>query len=40
MLTRDDLIREAQNRGGTFPALALVYLVLVGTLVATAFAIV
>lgn len=40
MITRDDLIREAQNRRGTLPALLLVYLTLVGTLLATAYAIV
>ena len=40
MMTRDDLIREAQNRRGTLPALVLVYMALVGTLVATAYAIV
>ena len=40
MLTRDDLIREYRARSATFPALALVYLVLIGTMALTAFAIV
>lgn len=40
MLTRDDLIREYRARGATFPALLLVYLIILGTMGATAFAIV
>jgi hypothetical protein len=40
MLTRDDLIREYRARKGTFPALLLVYLMIVGTLALTASAIV
>ena len=40
MLTRDQLIREYRARGATFPALILVYLVIIGTMGATAFAIV
>jgi len=40
MITRDDLIREYRSRSATFPALLLVYLLIVGTLGLTAFAIV
>ena len=40
MLTRDDLIREYRTRRGTLPALLCVYLLLIGTMAATAFAIV
>lgn len=40
MLTRDQLIREYRARGANFPALLLVYLVIIGTMGATAFAIV
>jgi hypothetical protein len=40
MITRDDLIREYRNRGASWPALVLVYGILVGTLVLTANAIV
>lgn len=40
MLTRDDLIRENRNRRGSLPALLMVYLIIVGTMAATAFAIV
>ncbi|MGR3322548.1 MAG: hypothetical protein ACU0DK_11500 [Pseudooceanicola sp.] len=40
MLTRDDLIREYRNRGASLPAVLLVYLLLLGTMGATAFAII
>ena len=40
MLTRDDLIREFRNRGGSWQALLLVYGILVGTLALTASAII
>jgi len=40
MITRDNLIREYHARRGSFSALLLVYLVLLGTLAATASAIV
>jgi len=40
MLTRDDLIREYRTRSATFPALLLVYLIILGTMGATAFAII
>ena len=40
MLTRDTLIREARVRGGNLPALLMVYVILLGTMVGTAFAIV
>lgn len=40
MMTRDDLIREYRNRRGTLPALFFVYSLLLGTMAATAFAIV
>ncbi|WP_274384718.1 hypothetical protein [Oricola indica] len=39
MLTRDDLIREYRNRSGSLPALAIVYLAIVGTMAGTAMAI-
>ncbi|PRY22553.1 hypothetical protein CLV78_10693 [Aliiruegeria haliotis] len=39
MLTRDDMIREYRSRAGTFPALLLVYGVLVSTLALSANAI-
>lgn len=40
MLTRDILIREARTRGGNLPTLVMVYAVLLGTMLGTAFAIV
>lgn len=40
MLTRDEMIRDQRTRAGTFPAVLVVYGVLVGTLVATGMAIV
>ncbi|WP_274608797.1 hypothetical protein [Vannielia litorea] len=40
MITRDDLIREYRSRSATFPAFAVVYLMIVGTLGLTAYAIV
>lgn len=40
MLTRDDLIREYRNRGGSFPALFLVYGIIFGTMAGTALAII
>jgi len=40
MITRENLIREYHARRGTFSAFILVYLLLLGTLVATASAIV
>ena len=40
MLTRDDLIREARARGGSLPALILVYLVLLGAMAGSALAII
>ncbi len=39
MLTRDTLIREARARGGSLPALVIVYMAIVGTMAGTAFAI-
>lgn len=38
-MTRDDLIREARNRGASWPALVLVYVILIGTMAVTASAI-
>lgn len=40
MLTRDDLIREYRARGATLPALLVVYALLLGTMGATALAII
>ena len=40
MLTRDQLIREYRNRSGSLPALLLVYGIIVGTMLGTAYAIV
>ncbi len=40
MLTKDALIRETRNRAGTLPALLVIYSLIVGTMVATGFAIV
>lgn len=40
MLTRDDLIREARQRGGSLPALLLVYASLIGAMVLSACAII
>lgn len=39
-MTRDELIREHRVRGGSWPALVVVYGILVGTLLLTAAAIV
>lgn len=39
MQTRDDLIREARLRGASFPAMLLVYGMLVGALLGSAWAI-
>ncbi|MEM9971366.1 MAG: hypothetical protein AAF762_09740 [Pseudomonadota bacterium] len=39
MLTRDDLIRQARVRAGNLPTLLIVYLVLVATMVGSAYAI-
>ena len=39
-MTRDKLIREARNNGASWPALVLVYGVLLGTLFLTANAII
>lgn len=36
MLTRDDLIREYRARGGNLPALLVMYLAIVTTMVGTA----
>ncbi|MGF1563436.1 MAG: hypothetical protein ACFB3T_14805 [Geminicoccaceae bacterium] len=40
MLTKDDLIREHRERGGSLPALLLVYALLVGIMAASAYAII
>ncbi len=40
MLTRDDQVREYRTRRGSLPALLIVYLVLLATMVGTALAIV
>lgn len=40
MLTRDTLIREARMRGGNLPAFLVVYVMLLGTMLGTALAIV
>lgn len=40
MMTRDDLIREYRNRSASWQAVALVYGIIVGTMVATASAII
>lgn len=40
MITRDNLIREYHARRGTLSALILVYMLLLGTLIVTASAIV
>lgn len=40
MLTRDEMIRDERTRAGTLPSVLVLYGVLVGTLVATAMAIV
>lgn len=40
MLTRDDLIREHRARGGSFPALLLLYGVILCVMAGTALAIV
>lgn len=40
MLTRDNLIRENRVRGGTLPALLVVYGALIATMALTALAIV
>ncbi len=40
MLTRDKLIRETRTRGGTLPALLVVYGTLIATMALTALAIV
>ncbi|MEM9010610.1 MAG: hypothetical protein AAGE18_05235 [Pseudomonadota bacterium] len=39
MLTRDDLLKEARMRRGNFPTLIVVYLVLLGTMIGSAAAI-
>ncbi|MEM8787461.1 MAG: hypothetical protein AAGE76_04285 [Pseudomonadota bacterium] len=36
MLTRDDLLKEVKARRGGFPALVIVYLILLGTMAGTA----
>lgn len=40
MLTRDEVIRDVRNRAGTFPAVLVVYGILVATLIGTGMAIV
>lgn len=40
MLTKDQLIREYRRRGATFPALLLVYALLLAAMFGSAFAIV
>lgn len=40
MLSRDDLIREARNRGGSLPGLLLIYLLIVATMAGSAAAII
>jgi len=40
MLTRDEMIRECRRRGAGFPALLVVYALIVATMLGTAFAIV
>ncbi len=39
MLTRDDMIREYRNRSASWPAVAIVYGILLGTMALTATAI-
>ena len=38
MITRDQLIREYRTRGASWPALVVVYSMLVGTMIVTAMA--
>ncbi|WP_280637754.1 MULTISPECIES: hypothetical protein [unclassified Shimia] len=40
MLTRDEVIRDNRTRAGTFPAVILLYGILLGTLVLTGMAVV
>ena len=40
MITRDDLIREYRNRSASWPALVLIYGILIGTMALTANAII
>ena len=40
MLTRDTLLRQARTRGGNLPAFLVVYVMLLGTMLGTALAIV
>ncbi|WP_259774121.1 hypothetical protein [Aliiroseovarius crassostreae] len=40
MLTRDEMIRDDRNRAGTFPAVLVLYGILVGTLVLTGMAVI
>lgn len=40
MLTRDEVIRDDRTRAGTFPAVLVLYGILVGTLVLTGIAVI
>lgn len=40
MMTKDDLIRETKMRGASWPALVIVYGMILGTMIATGMAMV